>query len=147
MLTRSDLDTVFALRDAGYAGGDAVYEAFQAYVRARDGVSAEELGIEEFFQRAGAFFTDSGWGDTNFSAEGDNFCAIEIERCWEADTEHQPEPRGCHLTVGLLGAFLGRFADYPVGVLEIEGPASGSDRCRFLTGNMTMIADYYAKHS
>lgn len=147
MLTRSDLDTVFALRDAGYAGGEATYHDFQVYVQTREHTDAEELDVETFFQRAGTFFTESGWGQTTFSAQDDTFCAIEIDQCWEADPAHQPEPRGCHLTVGLLGAFLGKFADYPVAILEVEGPATGSDRCRFLAGNTTMIADYYAKHS
>jgi len=147
MLTRADLDTVFALRDAGYAGGESVFQAFQAYVRSHNQTDVEELGVDEFFQRAGAFFTESGWGQTTFSVQDDTFCVVEIDQCWEADMEHQPEPRGCHLTVGLLGAFLGKLADYPVGVLQVEGPITGNDRCRFLAGNMTMIADYYAKHS
>lgn len=147
MLTRPDLDTVFALRDAGYAGGEDVYAAFVAYVQTRDFVDPQKLEVAHFFRRAGEFWTDCGWGKTVFSAEDAAFCAVEIDDCWEADPDDQPDPRGCHLTLGILGAFLGKFADYPVAVLEIEGPATESERCRFLAGSTEMIGIYYAEHS
>lgn len=147
MLTRSDLDTVFALRDAGYASGDALYAAFEAYVREKDLVSPQQLDVSHFFQQAGEFWTRCGWGQTSFGPEGDAFCAIVIDGCWEADPAQQPDPRGCHLTLGVLGAFLGKFADYPLSVLEVEGPATGSEQCRFLAGSTEMIGHYYAEHS
>lgn len=151
MLTRPDLDTVFALRDAGYAGGDALYAAFEAYVREKDLVSPQQLDVSHFFQRAGEFWTRCGWGQTSFDAEGDAFCAVVIDGCWEANSaqqpDPQPDPRGCHLTVGVLGAFLGKFADYPLSVLEVDGPATGNGQCRFLAGSAEMIGQYYAEHS
>jgi predicted hydrocarbon binding protein len=147
LLTRPDLDTVFTLRDAAYAGGDAMYDAFASSVEATDSVDPQELGLGTFFQRAGEFWTRSGWGETTFSEAEGAFCAVDIAGCWEASLDDQPDPRGCHLTVGMIGAFLGKFADYPVAVLEVEGPATDSDRCRFLAGSMDMIAAYYAEHS
>ncbi|MGI8510517.1 MAG: hypothetical protein ACR2MQ_14440 [Gemmatimonadaceae bacterium] len=147
LLTRPDLDTVFALRDAGYAGGDALYAAFEAYVREKDLISPQHLDVSHFFQRAGEFWTRCGWGQTSFAADGDAFCAVVIDGCWEAKSEQQPDPRGCHLTVGVLGAFLGKFADYPLSVLEVDGPATGSEQCRFLAGSAEMIGQYYAEHS
>ena len=143
LLTRPDLDTVFALRDAGYAGGEALYAAFARYAREQGVADPQRMAVEDFFQYAGDFLTDSGWGDTSLSALDDTFCVIEIDQCWEADPENQPDPRGCHLTLGLLGAFLGKFADYPVALLEVEGPGTGSTRCRFLAGNMEMIQAHY----
>jgi predicted hydrocarbon binding protein len=143
LLTRADLDTVIALRDAGYAGGDAIYMAFAKYIRDQGTLDPQQLPIEQFFQYAGEFLTNSGWGQTTLSAQDDTFCVIEIDQCWEADPAHQPDPRGCHLTMGLLGAFLGKFADYPVALLEVEGPGTESDRCRFIAGNMEMIEEYY----
>ena len=143
LLTRPDLNTVFALRDAGYAGGEALYAAFAQYAREQGVGDPQRMAVEDFFQYAGDFLTDSGWGDTSLASLDDTFCLIEIDGCWEADPEHQPDPRGCHLTLGLLGAFLGKFADYPVALLEIEGPGTGSARCRFLAGNMEMIEAHY----
>jgi predicted hydrocarbon binding protein len=149
LLTRPDLDTVFALRDAGYAGGDTVYAAFTGHLRDSgiDISNLQDLAVDQFFHQAGEFFTKSGWGRTALSAMDDSFCLVEIEQCWEADPAHQPDPRGCHLTVGLLGAFLGKFADYPVAVLEIEGPGTGSGLCRFIAGNTEMVSEYYARNS
>jgi predicted hydrocarbon binding protein len=147
LLTRPDLDTIFALRDAAFAGGDAMYDAFAAFVRENDSTDPQAMDITKFFQRAGEFWTRSGWGDTTFSEQDGAFCTVQIDGCWEAHLDDQPDPRGCHLTVGMLGAFLGRFADYPVAVLETAGPATDSDRCRFLAGSIEMIGAYYAEHS
>jgi len=147
MLTRPDLDTVFALRDAGYAGGDAMYAAFDAYVRDKDLVDPQQLEVNHFFKRAGEFWTRCGWGRASFDSADDVFCSVAIAHCWEADPTQQPDPRGCHLTIGLLGAFLGRFADYPLAVLEVEGPATGSEQCRFIAGSTEMIGQFYAEHS
>jgi hypothetical protein len=147
LLTRPDLDTVFALRDAAYAGGEAMYDAFRDYVVSTDGVDPQELEINQFFRRAGEFWTDSGWGTTRFSEADQAFCEVEIDGCWEAHLDGQPDPRGCHLTIGSIGAFLGKFAEYPVAVLEVEGPATDSERCRFLAGSMPMIAARYAEQS
>ena len=147
LLTRPDLDTVFALRDAAYAGGDAMYDAFQMFVESTDGVDPQELEVGQFFERAGDFWTRSGWGKTIFSEADGAFCAVEITGCWEAHPDDQPDPRGCHLTVGIIGAFLGKFADYPVAVLEVEGPATDSEKCRFLAGSVEMVGAHYAEHS
>lgn len=147
LLSRADLDTVFALRDAGYAGGDGIYAAFDQFVRSRDLVDPQALEVGHFFRRAGEFWTSCGWGQVSFASEDDAFCVVEIANCWEADAADQPDPRGCHLTVGALGAFLGRFADYPVSVLETEGPATGSGKCRFLAGSPEMIGAFYAEHT
>lgn len=147
MLTRPDLDTVFALRDAGYAGGDAIYAAFETFVRQRDATDPQQLDVAQFFDRAGEFFTRSGWGTTSFSSMDDTYCVVSMENCWEADPAQQPDPRGCHLTLGALAAFLGRFADYPVAVLETEGPATASSNTRFIAGSTEMIGEYYAAHS
>ena len=147
MLARPDLDTVITLRDAAYAGGEAFHTAFSAFVNATDSMDPKDLDVHTFFDRAGEFWSDSGWGATKFSERDGAFCSVEIDGCWEADPDDQPDPRGCHLTVGLIGAFLGRFADYPVAVLEVEGPATDSGQCRFLAGSMEMISAYYAEHS
>jgi predicted hydrocarbon binding protein len=147
LLTRADLDTVFVLRDAGYLGGEQLYNAFESYIQGREQVDPQELGVEEFFEHAGHFFTQCGWGTTTLSSQDNTFCVVDIENCWEATPDNQPNPKGCHLTLGLLGGFLGKFADYPVSILEIEGPETGTTNCRFIAGNTAMVADYYARHS
>jgi predicted hydrocarbon binding protein len=147
LLTRPDLDTVFALRDAAFAGGDAMYDAFSEFVQSRDSMDPQELELGRFFQRAGEFWTQSGWGQTTFSEADGAFCAVEISGCWEAHLDDQPDPKGCHLTVGIVGAFLGKFAEYPVAVLETEGPATDSETCRFLAGSVEMIGARYAENS
>lgn len=144
LLKRGDLDTVFVLRDAGYAGGGQAFSAFEDFVRRESPLfNPLSLPISKFFEMAGRFFTEAGWGNVTFTSKDDAFCLIEIDNCWEAETNNQPEPAGCHLTLGYLAAFLGNFADYPVSLLEISGPSTGSERCQILAGNTQRISEYY----
>lgn len=147
LLSRPELDTVYVLRDAGYAGGDELYDAFERYAANRGESDPQSVQIDHFFHLAGSFLTECGLGEVTLYAEGDAFCVVEIEGCWEAIAEDQPDPAGCHLTLGLIAAFLGRFADYPLSILEAKGPSTGSAYCRFLTGNAEMISDYYTKNA
>ncbi len=148
LMSRGDLDTVFVLRDAGYAGGEGAFAAFEDYVRDIAPLfNPQSLPLSKFFQYASEYFTQSGWGSFVFKNEDDAFCLIEIEDCWEANPENQPEPAGCHMTLGYLAAFLGHFADYPISILEIEGPSTGSSKCQLLAGNTQRIAEYYKQQT
>ena len=147
LLTRSDLDTVFVLRDAGFAGGDQAYLAFERFVMEDGGLAAESLPLSRFFTMAGIFFSEAGWGEVSFTSQDDKFCVIEIANCWEADPVNQPAPPGCHLTLGFFAAFLGKFANFPISMLEVEGPSTGHSSCRFLAGNTATIAEYYKLHT
>ncbi|MEO8576199.1 MAG: hypothetical protein ABI556_05855, partial [Gemmatimonadales bacterium] len=118
---------VAALREAGFAGGAAVYSAFEEWLAER-GVTdtssgknaAGELSLEEFGNGTTQFFRDSGWGDVTLSHDDDEGVAIvDIEKCWEGSISAADAP-GCHITTGLLAAFFGQIAGYPVAVLETE---------------------------
>lgn len=147
LLTRSDLDTVFVLRDAGYAGGDQAYAAFEQFITSDNYLDPPSLPLSRFFDLAGRFFSEAGWGEVSFSSKDDRFCVIEITNCWEASPDSQPSPAGCHLTLGFLAAFLGKFANFPISILEVEGPSTGQTHCRFLAGNPATIAEYYRLHT
>ena len=48
-------------QEAGYAGGDAMWEAFKRWLAERTDIPAESLDVESFEQRATEFFRDAGW--------------------------------------------------------------------------------------
>ena len=132
---------VGALREAGYAGGDAVYAAFEQWLReTREGEAepaAAELPIDEFGDQAAAFFRGAGWGEVTFSqSEGEDVAIVDISSCWEGGAGGDA---GCQVTTGLLAAFFGRVAGYPVAVLETECCAGTLSRCRFLLGNPAVM--------
>ena len=129
-----------ALRDAGHAGGAALYAAFAETARAGGGSDPAELPLDEFSSRATAFFADAGWGDVRLRSSHDALAVIDIERCWEAASGGGS---GCHITTGALAGFLSPLADYPVAVMEVECGSEGSATCRFLAGNAEMLDDAY----
>jgi len=136
LLASSDTEgAVIALRDAGYAGGDAVFEAFERWLAESSGSrkTAADVPLDEFGDTAAAFFRSAGWGDVEFSHdEGEGIAYVDITNCWEGGAGGDA---GCQLTTGLIASFFGRIADYPVAVLETECCSGASVRCRFVLGN------------
>lgn len=129
-----------ALRDAGHAGGAALYAAFAEMVRADGGSAPADLPLDEFSSRASAFFADAGWGDLRLRSSHDALAVIDIDKCWEAESSGGS---GCHITTGVLAGFLSPLADYPVAVMEVECGSEGGATCRFLAGNAEMLDDAY----
>jgi predicted hydrocarbon binding protein len=152
VLASGDADTaVNALREAGYAGGDSVHAAFEQWLAelasselasghelSASGFDAGNLTLEEFGERTTRFFHDAGWGDATFeSDDAEGVAYVEIRNCWEAgDSTHGT---GCQITTGLLAAFFGRVAGYPVAVLETECAGGNATACRFMLGNADVM--------
>jgi predicted hydrocarbon binding protein len=130
-----------ALRDAGYAGGSALYAAFAEQVRAGGGTNPAEMTLEEFSEKANSFFADAGWGSVRIRSSHDALAVIDIDDCWEAGAGGS----GCHIATGVLAGFLAPLADYPVAVMEIECGSEGSASCRFLAGNAEVMDDAYER--
>jgi predicted hydrocarbon binding protein len=142
VLSASDSDAaVSALREAGYAGGDAVYEAFERWIAESSGaqrLDTGDLSLHEFGEKTSRFFRDAGWGEVTFTGDdSEGIATIDIENCWEGPVAGET---GCQITTGLLAAFFGRVAGFPVAVLETECCSAGSSRCRFLLGNAEVMA-------
>ena len=143
-------EPVRLLREAGFAGGDAVYEAFQRWLgesAPTDGTNARTeaadaggLSLPEFGERASRFFRDAGWGEITFTArEDDGVAEVGIANCWESAGGGEATMPGCHVTTGMLAAFFGRVAGYPLAVLETECSGSGGGRCSFSMGNAAVM--------
>jgi predicted hydrocarbon binding protein len=133
-----------ALREAGYAGAESLFNAFETWA-ADEGIdSVRDLPIDEFSSRAAEFFERAGWGKVSFRSLHDAMGVLDIEDCWEAQL-HGKGDSGCHLTTGTLAGFFGCIADYPVAVMEIECRGGASERCRFLVGTPEMLEHAYER--
>ncbi|HXV16143.1 MAG TPA: hypothetical protein VD758_05150 [Gemmatimonadaceae bacterium] len=134
-------DAVNALREAGYAGGDEVFSAFEKWLsETNDGpVDVGDLVLDDFGGKASKFFHDAGWGSVTFSHdEAEGVAIVEIEDCWESG-DGATQGNGCQVTTGLLAAFFGRVAGYPVSVLETDCCDGDGSSCRFLLGNAEVM--------
>ncbi|MEO5588672.1 MAG: V4R domain-containing protein [Gemmatimonadaceae bacterium] len=144
VITSADPDAaVKALREAGYGGGTAVHAAFVEWLAGtaadQQPTDTDHLPIDRFGELAGDFFRDAGWGDVVFSTDDDEGVAVvDIDGCWEATGSPENAP-GCQVTTGLLAAFFGTIAGYPVAVLETECAAESGGRCHFLLGNTDVM--------
>src|SRR5918992_3583933 len=64
------------LQEAGYAGGEAVFEAFRGWLHERGYGTPDSLGIEEFAALASEYFHDLGWGSIHLGAVRDTVATL-----------------------------------------------------------------------
>jgi predicted hydrocarbon binding protein len=127
------------LRDAGFAGGESVFQSFTEWLRGRTDVEADALSVEEFQQRAGEYFRDTGWGTLSLGTLHEVVVTVDSPDWEEAEPNGGLDHPGCHFTTGLFADFLGRVSDEPLAVLEVECRSMGSSRCRFLLGSADVM--------
>ncbi len=136
-------DAAVYLQEAGYAGGDAMWEAFKRWLAERSDIPAESLDVEAFESRASEFFRDAGWGAITVGSIGDVVATLDSHDWGEADPESGMEHPCCHLTTGMFADLFGRVAGAPVAVLEVECRSTGARRCRFLVGSPSVMEQIY----
>lgn len=121
------------LQQAGYAGGEAVYQAFARWLADEGHPAPESLDVAGFTSLASRFFAELGWGSVTLGG-GSPVAVLDSPDWAEANGSTGLEHPGCHLGTGLMAAFFGRIADQPLAVMEVECRSAGAPRCRFLLG-------------
>jgi len=127
------------LQEAGYAGGDAMWEAFRRWLGARSEIAPEELDVSAFEQRISEFFRDAGWGTIAMGTLDDAVATLDSSDWGEADPSANLDHPACHLSTGMFADLFGRLAGTPVAVLEVECRSAGAAQCRFLVGNPEVL--------
>ncbi len=128
-----------ALRQAGYAAGDALFPLLAS----DPDVVAGELPEAVFWRRVSELFAARGWGRLEFAPVNPALGALEAGDWVEADASEGTLRPSCHFTTGLLANLLGRAAGAEVGVLEIECRSRGDLSCRFLFGGHDALGVVY----
>ena len=132
------------LQEAGFAGGEELYQAFAEWLSQRRGVEQPaELDVNFLGEVLGEFFSDQGWGRLDATPLGPAVLALDSDEWAEALDERQGEFPSCHLTCGLLADFLGRMSREQVAVMEVECRSRGEERCRFLAGSPETLGIVY----
>jgi uncharacterized protein len=131
------------LQEAGYAGGETMFESFRSWLAARTEAEPEELGVEEFERFATDYFRDAGWGSLKVGTLNDAVATLDSTDWGEADPASGVDHPACHFTTGMFADFFGRIADTPLAVLEVECRSMGAPRCRFLVGNASVMEHVY----
>jgi uncharacterized protein len=128
-----------ALRAAGHAAGDALYEIFAAQQEPGD------LPADAFWQRLGQLFASRGWGQFRHAEIHPGVGALETTNWAEAADGAVADQPSCHFTTGMLANLLGRVAGTDVAVLEVECRSRGDSRCRFLFGGTDAVYAVYER--
>ncbi len=125
-----------ALREAGHAAGDALFERLSRG-------SGDELGAAtsaSFWDRLTALFRELGWGVIEHQELHPGVAAL-VGREWFELPEGART--GCHFTTGVLANLLGRVAGGDVAVLEVGCDDGSTGCCRFLFGGGPVLHEVY----
>ena len=131
------------LQEAGYAGGQSLFDAFRHWLAARGRGTPESLSVEAFQREATDFFRQAGWGSLEIGALDDTVATLDSSDWGEADPGAGAELPSCHVSAGLFADFFGRLADAPLAVMEVECRSRGDGRCRFLLGSTDVMQRIY----
>ncbi len=130
------------LQEAGYAGGQAFYDAFGRWLTSRGVPSPEALGVTEFGERATEFFHSTGWGSMTVGSL-ESVATIDSSDWAESDPAYPLDFPGCYYTAGVLADLFGRIAGESLAVMEVECRSMGASRCRFLVGSADTMQRIY----
>lgn len=136
------------LQEAGFAGGEELYQVFTAWVADRHGLEQpSDLDVQFLGEVLAGFFEEQGWGRLSAAPLGPSVLALDSADWAEAlDAPHGDYP-SCHLSCGLLADFLGRMSQGQVAVMEVECRSRGDSRCRFLAGAPESLGTIYERMS
>jgi predicted hydrocarbon binding protein len=138
-----EASSVSVLRDAGYAAGGALYETFASWLAARGDVPPDLITDERFGPTLAGFLAEAGWGAVHVQSLSEAVLAVDAAEWAEADEHADAGVPNCHVGTGLLAGLLGRVADAPLSVLEVECRSAGHARCRFLVGSVDVMQYVY----
>ena len=134
------------LQEAGFAGGEALADAFRAWLSDRYGIEQpRDLDAGHFGTTLSQFLSELGWGTVTVGPLGGAALALDSTDWAEAQDDPSGEYPSCHLSCGLLADFLGRISDGSVAVMEVECRSRGDARCRFLAGSPETLAALYER--
>ena len=131
-----------SLQEAGFAGGQTVYDAFARWLEKRGFGEPESLPAMEFAAQAGEFLHGLGWGAIELGSLAD-VATIDAADWAESDPAHPLDFPGCYYSAGMFADLFGRLAGEPVAVMEVECRSMGASRCRWLVGTGEVMQHVY----
>jgi hypothetical protein len=124
-----------AVRDAGYAAGQSLFDHFSAWLADRREHGPADLLDNRFPMLLREYFSEIGWGLVQLSWLSDAVMVLDANDWGEAAAEAS----GCPVSTGLFAGFFGRVADAPLSVLEVPRDGAAQGQCRFLLGSVDVI--------
>jgi predicted hydrocarbon binding protein len=143
LLRAAGADAPVQLQEAGYAGGEALFDAFRSWLAGRGLGEPGSLPLQRFAELATEFFEELGWGSIAIGSMHDALATVDATRWMESDDAPGDDAPACHVSTGLFADFFSRVAEVPLAVLEVECRTTGAERCRFLVGSVELLEAVY----
>jgi len=136
------LQAAATLQEAGFASGEALYDAFTDWLSARYRVEApQELDAEYLGRVLSEFFAESGWGSLALGRLSDSVLQLDAPD-WAESSRGGAQYPSCHVSAGIMADIFSRLAGGQFAAMEVECRSRGDDRCRFLLAapeTLTMV--------
>ena len=133
-----------ALQEAGYAAGEATFQAFASWLPAVASVEhPSDLAAPRLAEVLSQFFSALGWGAMKVTAIGNAAVAVDADQWAEAAPDAHLQYPSCFFTSGMLADFMGRMANASLAVMEVECRSRGDARCRWLLGAPETLSSLY----
>ena len=126
---------VDAVRDAGYAAGQALFDHFSAWLADRSEHGPDNLIDDRFPILLREYFFEIGWGLVQLASLSEAVMVLDANNWGEA----ADDASGCPVSTGLFAGFFGRLADAPISVLEVTPESASGGQCRFLLGSVDVL--------
>jgi hypothetical protein len=126
---------VDAVRDAGYAAGQALFDHFTTWLANRHEPGPGDLLDTRFPILLRAYFSEIGWGLVQLSSLGEAVLMLEATTWGEAGDDANGRP----VSTGLFAGFFGRLANAPISVLDVTADTAAEGECRFLLGSVDVL--------
>lgn len=140
----SGLQAATWLQEAGFAAGDDLYQAFASWTAAAYGVaSPDALDQARFGEVASRFFEGLGWGGLSVTRLAPSVLAFDAADWAESQPGGEGQYPSCHVTSGMLAAFVSQLAGSPAAAMEVECRTRGEGRCRWLVGSPETLGTLY----
>jgi len=132
------------MQEAGYASGAEMFQSFRSWLSARADISDPgELDASFLSSMVSDFFEEKGWGAVTIEQAGAAALAVDATQWAEAGSETTAVVPSCHLTTGILAAFMTELAGDVVAVMQVECLTCGDNRCRFLAGSPAALQQVF----
>jgi predicted hydrocarbon binding protein len=120
------------LQEAGFASGEALSEAFTAWLGERYGVETpQDLDATFLGEALSSFFDAKGWGTLQLTPLSEGVLAVDATDWAEATPGSGTYP-SCHVSSGMFADVFSRLGGGQFAAMEVECRSRGDGKCRFL---------------
>jgi hypothetical protein len=133
------------LQEAGFASGEALYQALERWVAARYPVGRpQELDASRLGEALSGFFAEQGWGA--LTAERLSPAVLQLDApAWAESAPGVGQYPSCHVSAGVFADLFSRLSGGQFAAMEVECRSRGDERCRFLLASPETLTLVYER--